>query len=71
MTDQTPRTAAATRKASRNADERKAEHLRGRGWTCIPPELIKLTENQSDDGTGHRLVRMEFVAASDAAGGCE
>jgi hypothetical protein len=33
-----PRTAKATRAAQRKAEERRAEWLRARGWTCTPPE---------------------------------
>lgn len=31
----TPRTAAATAAARRNAERRRAAHLRERGWICI------------------------------------
>lgn len=66
-----PKTAAATAAASRNADERKAQHLRERGWTCVPPELARTREETLDDGTGHRVVRMEFHSRDAAGGGCE
>jgi hypothetical protein len=40
MTELTPgqqRMQAALKKKMRAAEERKAEILRARGWTCIPP----------------------------------
>jgi hypothetical protein len=66
-----PKTAAATAAASRNADERKAEHLRARGWTCVPPEYACTAKVTTGDGTGHHVVRMEFHSRDAAGGGCE
>jgi hypothetical protein len=50
-----PRTAAATAAASRNADERRAEHLRDRGWICIPPEQPVCTHYDRDPRRVRRL----------------
>lgn len=40
MTAGQKRTAAARAKAVRNAEDRAARKLRGRGWACIPPETL-------------------------------
>lgn len=49
------RTAAATAAWMRRADEKRAEHLRGRGWVCIAPEDVPaarsmLAETYADAG---------------------
>lgn len=43
----TPRTAAATAAAKRNSEERRAQMLRERGWSVIPPETIYVLGNQN------------------------
>lgn len=40
-------TSAATRAVKRNAEERRAQFLRGRGWVCLPPE--RLTEDLREE----------------------
>jgi hypothetical protein len=48
MTGMTPgqlRTAAATAKRMRKADEKLAARLRARGWTVVPPEQDSATRS--------------------------
>jgi len=60
MTNTSPRTAAATAAASRNADERRANHLRERGWICIAPDQPVCTHY---DRAENRVRRLELDRA--------
>lgn len=52
-----PRTAAATAAARRNAEERRAEALRERGWICIAPDQKVCTHYDRD---ARRVRRLEL-----------
>lgn len=58
------RTAKATAALMRKAEERRADWLRERGWTCTPPEHYPLPE-----GAGRvTCVRCGASAAADGLG---